>query len=199
MKRFFSILMILLATVSLSGQVYDGITQPTRFRYWLPLTTSVNTPGSLTAAPFMGYKVQPANWISFTPILQYNFNREAAMPQLWLNVNYQQKYYLLFRSIYDLKTEAFSETVSGTVKLNSYMVDFTWDNLYRSDGFLINDRLQILAGYAWKHLVLNAGYSIRDRPGFVTNARVKLTSLSWLQFRYDSGTDTFTLSTAIHI
>jgi len=199
MKRFLAILCILLTSVSLSAQVYDGITQPTRFRYWLPVTTSVNTPGSLSAAPFVGYKVQPADWISFTPVLQYNFNREAAIPQLWLNVNYQQKYYLLFRSIYDLKAESFSETISGTVKLKCYMMDFTWDNLFRNDGFLINDRLQFLAGYAWKHLILNAGYSIRSRPGFVTNARIKLTNLSWIQLRYDSGTDLFTLSTAIHL
>ncbi|MDP2234991.1 MAG: hypothetical protein Q8J88_01035 [Bacteroidales bacterium] len=199
MKRILTIMLMLTLGISASAQVYDGITQPTKFRYWMPFTTSTTTPGKLAAAPFVGYKVQPGDWISLTPVLQYNFSREAVIPQLWVNVNYQQKYYLLFRSIYDLKSETFSETVSGTVKLNKYMVDFTWDNFYRADKFLENDRLQILAGYAWKHIIFNTGYSIRDQPGFVSNVRVKLTSLSWVQLRYDNGNNSFTLSTAIHL
>ncbi|MDP3452065.1 MAG: hypothetical protein Q8R90_03830 [Bacteroidales bacterium] len=199
MKRILTIMLMLILGISASAQVYDGITQPTKFRYWMPFTTSTTTPGNLAAAPFVGYKVQPADWISLTPVIQYNFSREAVIPQLWVNVNYQQKYYLLFRSIYDLKSETFSETVSGTVKLNKYMVDFTWDNFYRADKFLENDRLQILAGYAWKHIIFNTGYSIRDQPGFVSNVRVKLTSLSWVQLRYDNGNNSFTLSTAIHL
>lgn len=192
-------MLLLTIAVTASAQVYDGITQPTKFRYWMPLTTSTTTPGKLAAAPFIGYKVQPAEWISFTPVLQYNFSREAMIPQLWVNVNYKQKYYLLFRSIYDLKSEAFSETISGTVKLHPFMIDFTWDNFYRAEKFLTNDRLQLLAGYAWKHIIFNAGYSIRDQPGFVSNVRVKLTNLSWVQLRYDNGNDTFSVSTAIHI
>ncbi len=192
---------MLMLTIALtaSAQVYDGITQPTKFRYWMPFTISTTAPGKLAAAPFVGYKVQPADWISLTPVLQYNFSREAVIPQLWVNVNYKQKYYLLFRSIYDLKSEAFSETISGTVKLHPFMIDFTWDNFYRAEKFLTNDRLQLLAGYAWKHVIFNAGYSIRDQPGFVSNVRVKLTNLSWVQLRYDNGNDTFSLSTAIHI
>lgn len=199
MKKLIAFMLLLTIAVTASAQVYDGITQPTKFRYWMPLTTSTTTPGKLAAAPFIGYKVQPADWISFTPVLQYNFSREAMIPQLWVNVNYKQKYYLLFRSIYDLKSEAFSETISGTAKLKQFMVDFTWDNFYRAEKFLINDRLQLLAGYAWKHIIFNAGYSIRDQPGFVSNVRVKLTPLSWVQLRYDNGNDTFSVSTAIHI
>ena len=165
----------------------------------MPFTTSTNGTGKVSAAPFIGYKVQPADWISLTPVLQYNFSRETVIPQLWVNVNYQQKYYLLFRSIYDLKAEAFSETISGTAKLKQFMFDFTWDNFYRADKFLENDRLQLLAGYAWKHVVFNAGYSMRYQPGLVSNVRIKLTNLSWVQMRYDTGNKTFTLSTAIHI
>lgn len=199
MKRIIAILLMLTFAATASAQVYDGITQPTKFRYWMPFSTSTDGTGKLAAAPFVGYKVQPANWISLTPVLQYNFSREAVIPQLWVNVNYQQKYYLLFRSIYDLKSETFSETISGTVKLNKFMIDFTWDNFYRAEKFLQKDRLQILAGYGWKHVIFNAGYSIRDQPGFVTNIRLKLTNLSWIQLRYDTGIDSFTLSTAIHL
>lgn len=192
-------MLLITIAVTVSAQVFDGITQPTKFRYWMPFTTSTTTPGKLAAAPFIGYKIQPADWVSLTPVLQYNFSREAVIPQLWVNVNYKQKYYLLFRSIYDLKSEAFSETISGTVKLHPFMIDFTWDNFYRAEKFLTNDRLQLLAGYAWKHVIFNAGYSIRDQSGFVSNVRVKLTNLSWVQLRYDNGNDTFSLSTAIHI
>lgn len=199
MKRIIAFLLLLTVSLTASAQVYDGITQPTKFRYWMPLTTSTNGTGKLSAAPFVGYKVQPADWISFTPVLQYNFSREAVIPQLWVNVNYKKQYYLLFRSIYDLKSETFSETVSGTVKLNKYMVDFTWDNFYRGEKFLEKDRLQILAGYAWKHVIFNAGYSIRDQPGFISNVRFKLTNLSWVQLRYDTGNNSFSLSTAIHL
>jgi len=199
MKKFISIMLILIIAVTASAQVYDGITQPTKFRYWMPFTTSIDGTGKVFAAPFVGYKVQPADWISFTPVVQYNFSREAVIPQLWVNVNYQQKYYLLFRSIYDLKAEAFSETISGTAKLKQFMIDFTWDNFYRADKFLVNDRLQFLAGYAWKYVVFNAGYSVKYQSGFVSNVRIKLTNLSWVQMRYDTGNKTFTLSTAIHI
>jgi len=199
MKKFSIILIFLLASLGLSAQVYDGITQPTVFRYWMPVNVSVNNPDNVSAAPFVGVKAILADWVSLTPVVQYNINQETTTPQLWLNLNYKQKYYLLMRTVYNLNTGKLSETLSGTAKLGSYMIDFTWYNFFRNDKFLQTDRLQFVAGYASGRIVFNAGYAFRMNPGLVTNLRFKMTKLSWLQLRYDTGTDQLSISTAIHL
>jgi hypothetical protein len=198
MKKIIIVLLLLSPTLLLS-QVYDGITQPTEFRWWMPVSFSLEKGNDPVAAPFAGYKYTATDWLSFTPVLQYNLNSESVKPMLWINVNYNKTYWLLFRSIYDAKAEQFSETISGTVKLPmEFMADFTWSNVYSNGEFFENDRLQFLVGYDYGLFVLNAGYVAVNKSGFVSNLRVRVTKLAWLQFKYDSGTNTFAVSTAIH-
>lgn len=193
------ILTILLITASLSySQVYDGITQPTKYRLWVPVSTTLDGNHKVAVAPFVGYKIDAAKWLSITPVFQYNINADKSIPQIWVNVNYKKKYFLLFRNIYDIKDNKLKETLSGTAKLpKGFMVDFTWDNFYNGSDLLKGDRLQFLGGYAGKKFVLNAGYSIREKPGFISNFRYKVTDYNWIQLKYDSGAKAFTISTAL--
>ena len=81
-------------SLAAKAQVYDGITQPTKFRVFMPVTTSLEGNGS-TVAPFVGYRTDVAKWLSVTPVLQYNMNTEAVTLATWLNVNYQQRFFCL--------------------------------------------------------------------------------------------------------
>lgn len=194
------LLVFVLAVLAIAGtlaQVYDGITQPTRFRLFMPVTTSLHGNGS-TVAPFIGYRADVTGWFSVTPVLQYNMNTEAVYLAAWLNVSYRQRIYLLARSTYNTKTKMFTETLSGTIKLPAgFMIDATWDNLYNGRKFLSNDRLQVLAGLDYGRFVFNAGYSIRALPGFVANVRFKVTKYNWLQLKYDEGAKAFITSVAL--
>lgn len=184
------IIIVLLTTVSLAvqSQIYDGITQPTKYRIFIPVTAMADGSGKVTAAPFVGYKWDATCWLSLTPIVQYNINTENLSPQLWLNINACRKYYLLSRTIYDSRTGRFRETLSATVKLpQGFMVDATWEDMYNGERFAESDRLQVVGGYAWKLFVVNAGYSFRNTPGFIANIRFKVTKYNWLQLKYDSG------------
>lgn len=197
MRKLF--IMLVLAAVSLAAraQVYDGITQPTKFRIFMPVTTSLEGNGS-TVAPFVGYRADVAKCFSVTPVIQYNMNTEAVSLAAWLNVNYQQRIYLLARSVYNTKTKMFTETVSATVKLPvGFMIDATWDNLYNGRRFLSGDRLQVLGGFDYGRFVFNAGYSMRALPGFVANIRFKVTKYNWLQLKYDEGAKAFITSVAL--
>lgn len=193
------ILSILLIVATLSySQVYDGITQPTKYRIWVPVNTPLDGTGKVTVSPFVGYKITATDWLTFTPVFQYALNTEKSIPQLWINLNYQKKYFILFRNIYDLQADQFRETISGTAKLpKGFMLDFTWDNVYNGTEFLDGDRLQFLGGFAGKKFVINGGYSVRAKPGFVTNIRFKITDFNWLQLKYDAGTKSFMMSTAL--
>ncbi|MBO5710434.1 MAG: hypothetical protein J6R62_02800, partial [Rikenellaceae bacterium] len=104
----------LLFAVGAKAQIYDGITQPTRFRVWVPITTSLHESNSTTVAPFIGYKQEVCDWFSVTPVLQYNINNEVFTPQVWLNFNVKQKFYVLSRSIYDTKANEYRHTLSAT-------------------------------------------------------------------------------------
>lgn len=194
------LLVFVLAVLAIAGtlaQVYDGITQPTRFRLFMPVTTSLHGNGS-TVAPFIGYRADVTGWFSVTPVLQYNMNTEAVYLAAWLNVSYRQRIYLLARSTYNTKTKMFTETLSGTIKLPAgFMIDATWDNLYNGRKFLSNDRLQVLAGLDYGRFVFNAGYSMRALPGFVANVRFKVTKYNWLQLKYDEGAKAFITSVAL--
>lgn len=197
MRKLF--IMLVLAAVSLAAgaQVYDGITQPTKFRIFMPVTTSLEGNGS-TVAPFVGYRADVAKCFSVTPVIQYNMNTEAVSLAAWLNVNYQQRIYLLARSVYNTKTKMFTETVSGTIKLPAgFMIDATWDNLYNDRRFLNGDRLQVLGGFDYGRFVFNAGYSMRALPGFVANIRFKVAKYNWLQLKYDEGAKAFITSVAL--
>lgn len=97
MKKLFIMLVLVAVSLAAKAQVYDGITQPTKFRIFMSVTTSLEGNGS-TVAPFVGYRADVAKWFSVTPVIQYNMNTEAVSLGAWLNVNYRQWVYLLARS-----------------------------------------------------------------------------------------------------
>lgn len=199
MKRVIN-LTVLLLVLWISGiraQVYDGITQPTRYRLFMPVTTSLQGVG-ITAAPFVGYRADVTGWLSLTPVVQYNMTSEAVSAGVWLNVNYRKRFYLLARSMYNMKTGLFSETLSGTVKLPAgFMVDATWDNFYNGRSLIDGDRLQFVGGWDYARFIINAGYSVRAYPGFIANLRFKATKYNWLQLKYDGGVNSISVATAI--
>lgn len=196
MRKLFIMLVLIAVSLAAKAQVYDGITQPTKFRLFIPVTTSLEGNGS-TVAPFVSYRADVAKWFSVTPVLQYNMNTEAVSLGAWLNVNYRQQVYLLARSTYNTKAKMFTETLSGTIKLPiGFMVDATWDNLYNGR-FLNGDRLQVVGGLDYERFVFNAGYSMRALPGFVANIRFKVTQYNWLQLKYDEGAKAFIMSVAL--
>lgn len=197
MKKLLIIFVLAAVSLAIRAQVYDGITQPTKFRLFMPVTTSLEGNGSIVA-PFVGYRADIAKWFSVTPVLQYNMTSEAVSVGAWLNVNYRQRVYLLARSTYNTKARIFTETLSGTIKLPAgFMIDATWDNLYNGRKFLSGDRLQIVGGLDYGRFIFNAGYSMRALPGFVANIRFKVTQYNWLQLKYDEGTNSISVSTAL--
>ena len=108
MKYRIRIILILSAISILLGmkaraQVYDGITQPTKFRVWLPVSVSLHDSKNVSVAPFVGYKQEIGQRFSITPLLQYNINTETFIPQVWLNANVANTFYVLSRSIYDTR------------------------------------------------------------------------------------------------
>lgn len=188
----------LLFAVGAKAQIYDGITQPTRFRVWVPITTSLHDGNATTVAPFIGYKQEVCDWFSVTPVVQYNINKEGFTPQVWLNFNVKQKFYVLSRSIYDINANEYRHTLSATYKLPlGFMVDATWENLYNGKKFCDTDRLQFVAGYGYKWFVANVGYSCRNKPGVIANARFKITDYNWLQLKYDGGTESIQIGCAL--
>lgn len=198
MRRY--ILLVLLAVLALGGthaQIYDGITQPTRFRLFMPVTASLKRHGT-TVAPFVGYRADLCRWLSLTPVVQYNMTSEAVTAGVWVNVSYRKRFYLLARNMYDTKTGLFTETLSATMKLpHGFMIDSTWDNLYNGRAFLDGDRLQVVGGWDYRRIVVNAGYSLRACSGFVANLRFKVTKYNWLQLKYDEGAKAFITSVAL--
>lgn len=191
---------MLLALVALcsKAQIYDGITQPTRWRVFVPVTTSLNSGHKTTVASFVGFKQDLGERFSVTPVLQYNINNEAFIPQLWVNFNVAKKFYVLSRSIYNTKSNLYQHTLSATYKLPlNFMVDATWENLYNGRKFADTDRLQFVGGWAWKMFVANAGYSCRAAPGFIANVRWKVTDYNWLQLKYDGGMKSIQISAAL--
>lgn len=203
MKYRIRIILILSAISLLLGmkaraQVYDGITQPTKFRVWLPVTANLHNSKDVSVAPFVGYKQDIGEHFSITPVLQYNINKEAFVPQVWLNANIAKKFYVLSRSIYDTKANLYKHTLSATYKLPlGFMVDGTWENMYNGKKFCDGDRLQFVGGWAHRLFVVNAGYSCRTKPGFIANARWKVTPTDWLQMKYDGGTKSVQIGMAL--
>ena len=193
-----TLVILLMLPCGLSAQVYDGITQPTRYRIWIPVSANLHGHGSTSVSPFLGYKENITDWLSVTGIAQYNIGGEAFVPQLWLNVNYNKWLWFLSRSIYDTKANIYHHTLSATVKLpKGFMIDATWDDAYNGHKFIDTDRLQVLGGVAHGRFVVNAGYSMRNKPGVIANLRLKITDYDWLQFKYDGGAKAFTFSTAL--
>jgi Na+/proline symporter len=193
-----ALVILLLLPCGLHAQVYDGITQPTRYRIWIPVSANLHGHGSTSVSPFVGYKENLTDWLSATAVAQYNIGGETFVPQLWLNLKYNKWLWLLSRSIYDTKANIYRHTLSATVKLpNGFMIDATWDDAYNGHKFIDTDRLQVLGGVAHGRFVVNAGYSMRNKPGVISNLRLKITDYDWLQFKYDGGAKAFTFSTAL--
>lgn len=193
-----ALVILLLLPCGLHAQVYDGITQPTRYRIWIPVSSNLHGHGSTSVSPFVGYKENLTDWLSATAVAQYNIGGETFVPQLWLNLKYNKWLWLLSRSIYDTKANIYRHALSATVKLpNGFMIDATWDDAYNGHKFIDTDRLQVLGGVANGRFVVNAGYSMRNKPGVIANLRLKITDYDWLQFKYDGGAKAFTLSTAL--
>ena len=192
------LVLLLMLPCGLHAQVYDGITQPLRYRIWIPVSANLHGHGSTSVSPFIGYKENLTDWLSVTGIAQYNIGGEAFVPQVWLNLNYKKTFWFLSRSIYDTKANIYRHTLSATVKLpKGFMVDATWDDAYNGHKFIDTDRLQVLGGVAHGRFVVNAGYSMRNKPGVIANLRLKITDYDWLQFKYDGGAKAFTFSTAL--
>ncbi len=198
LRKGIIVALFLLLPCGLSAQVYDGITQPTRYRIWIPVSANLHGHGSTSVSPFIGYKENICDWFSVTGIAQYNIGKEAFVPQVWLNFNVNKWLWFLSRSIYDTKENIYRHTLSTTIKLpHGFMIDATWDNAYDGHKFCDTDRLQVLGGVAHGRFVFNAGYSMRNKPGLITNLRLKITDYDWLQLKYDAGTKAFTFSTAL--
>lgn len=203
MKYRIRIILILSAISILLGmkaraQVYDGITQPTKFRVWLPVSINLHDSKNVGVAPFVGYKQEIGQRFSITPVLQYNINTETFTPQVWFNANVANKFYVLSRSIYDTRADLYKHTLSATYKLPlGFMVDGTWENLYNGKKFCNGDRLQFVGGWAHRLFVVNAGYSCRAKPGFLANFRWKVTPYDWLQMKYDGGTKSMQVGMAL--
>ena len=193
-----AVVILLMLPCGLSAQVYDGITQPLRYRIWIPVSANLHGHGSTSVSPFIGYKENLTDWLSATAVAQYNIGGEIFVPQLWLNVNYNKWLWFLSRSIYDTKANIYRHTLSATVKLpKGFMIDATWDDAYNGHKFIDTDRLQVLGGVAHGRFVVNAGYSMRNKPGVIANLRLKITDYDWLQFKYDGGIKAITVSTAL--
>ena len=198
LRKGITIALLILLPCCLHAQVYDGITQPTRYRIWIPVSANLHGHGSTSVSPFIGYKENLTDWLSATAVAQYNIGGEAFVPQLWLNLNYNKWLWFLSRSIYDTKANIYRHTLSATVKLpKGFMIDATWDDAYDGHKFFGTDRLQFLGGVAHGRFVVNAGYSFRNKPGVIANLRLKITDYDWLQFKYDAGVRAFTFSTAL--
>lgn len=196
-KAIFTILFALSAILFANAQVYDGITQPTRFRIWVPTTVSLHG-SSTSVSPFIGYRQNITSWFNITPVVQYEINSETFVPQVWLNFSICDKLYFLSRSIYNTKANDYRHTLSATYKLPmGFMIDGTWENIYNGRKFLAGDRLQFVGGYAYRWFVVNASYSCRYRKGMIANLRFKVTEYNWLQFKYDGGMDCFQFGCAL--
>lgn len=195
MKR---IIIILLAVFSIAtasmAQLYDGITQPTKFRILLPVTQRFQEEGGTSSTPLLSYRYQPLDWFSVTAVAQYNIGNRAFIPQIWLNFNVKRTFYILSRSIYNVKTNRYSHTLSATVKFpRGFMLDCTWDNLFDGRRLCASDRFQIVAGYGYGKVVGNIGYSMRHKKGIIANLRFKITDYDWVQLKYDGGTNAATM------
>jgi len=194
MKKLLLLLTAAIVSITTFSQVYDGITQPTRFRVLVPVTTNIDT-DKLSVSPFIGYKQTFTNWFNVTGVAQYNLSTHNVSPQLWLNFNANNKLYFLMRTIYDTKPDYFRETLSATYKAwGGLHFDCTWDNFYADNTFLNNDRLQFLGGYDYKHFVVNGGYSCRYQKGWITNVRYRFDKYNWLQMKYDGGIRAYSIT-----
>ena len=181
-------LLMCMITFFSTAQIYDGMTQATKWRVFVPTTVSMTGAKKTVIAPFIGFRQNIGNHWSITPVFQYNINYEAFIPQIWINFNIRERLYILLRSMYNFKSQHFSEILSVTYKLLlDFMIDATWENVLNGKKFCKDDRLQFIGGWAWKMLVGNIGYSCLLNKGLIANIRWKVTKYNWLQLKYDDG------------
>lgn len=200
MKKIIITLIAALALgLSANAQMYDGITQPTKYRVWL-MTNIPGDGGNANFTPFVGYRQDIAQWLNVTGWAQYNFATQTLTPAVWLNFNIANRFYVLSRSIVDLKNGGnYRHGLAATLKIAAgFHMDCTWDNLLNRGKFADGDRLQVLAGWGGKKVVVNGGYSMRAFPGFVCNVRYKLTDMLWSQLKYDGGLNAYAFSLVYH-
>lgn len=202
MKKIIKIafaLIICVISMSVKAQIYDGITQPTQNRIWLALSQPTNGTGDAAFNPFVGYRYDFCKFFNVTGIAQYNFNKKAFSPALWLNFSIKDRVYILSRNIYDCQSEKYKQTLSASVKIpKGFMVDATWDNMYDGSEFIDSDRLQIVGGWGNKKVIFNAGYSVRNKKGLVANIRYKITDAYWAQVKIDGGAESVAFNIAYH-
>jgi len=202
----FSLMVLLIGTSnSVFSQCYDGITQPTTWRFRTPISFNVDVAGrTVNATPFIGYRIDVSSWFTITPVIQYNIGADNVIPQAWLNFNWNKKLWFLSRTGYDSKAEKFYETLSGTWKApEKFMIDFTWSNFYKGGDLIDQDKLQLLAGRRFDNSVLpfvvNGGYRFRGQgdEGMIFNLRLMVHETNWLQFQYDVANEKIVFSTVI--
>lgn len=199
-KIIIALVFVLCNLVSANAQVYDGITQPTTWRIWLPVSVSTEAHSATQSTPFVGYKVKATNWLNFTGVAQWNLGKEVFTPQVWINANYKN-FYFLTRNIVNAKNGKYSNTISATYKLpKNFMIDATWSGFFNDGKFHDgNDRLQVVGGVNLGKVIVNSGYQfLGNTKGYVGNVRVKLTDTQWLQFKYDHGVHQFNVAMAMH-
>lgn len=66
-NRIFLTMLLALVALCSKAQIHDGITQPTRWRVFVPVTTSLNSSHKTTVAPFVGFKQDLGERFSVTP------------------------------------------------------------------------------------------------------------------------------------
>lgn len=177
----------LIQSYSSQAQVNDGVNQSSPVRLSIPFTVNIHN-GEANSTPYIGYMYSPAKWINATFMSQYNISEKAFTPQIWVGFVIKDQFYFLSRSLYNSKTGRYSHGFAATFKIrNMFMIDATWTDFYNGKSFFDNDRFQLLAGYAHKKFVINAGYSMLAYKGLIANARFYITKKLWLQVKYDGG------------
>lgn len=187
-KRLIILLIVTFIAVNVSSQVYDGYTQPARVRLYMSVNKLFKD--AYTANSFIGYKI--GSKYSITGVAGYNFNKMDV--GLWLNLALP-KTGVLIRNVYS--NNSYDITISGTQKFGKLHIDGTAFNLYSTSGKQI--RIQTLLGYDAGPIVVNAGYAFIIKPALIINIRIRIDELSWMQLKYDSGTNSVSTSMFLHL
>lgn len=187
-----TLILSLVFPLFMQGQILDGMTQPTDFR----ILSGFSKTESVTDNSFLAYRQKINNRVSVTGIASYSFEKDEVLPQVW--IEYNIKRILWFK----WQTSTKWTTLSSTLLLNSKTaISGTWSGIGKfkeEDVWLNRDRAQVVIERNEKRFAINAGYSFLDHSGVILNARVKITPLTWIQTRYDFGTETVSLQTLIH-
>ena len=128
--------LLFLMTGSIFSQCYDGITQPTKWRFWTPVIFNAEADGRVVnAAPFMGYKVTLNDWVSVTPVVQYNIGQNNLIPQVLFpsNATIAAKWFKLIQhnaQDYFVKKYDLDLIILGRRKLDTNYTGKAGENIY---------------------------------------------------------------------